>query len=328
VATDDNILVATASETTPVDEETITSELRHRGKLRVVPWLGWNEAESDTLSQQMIDADAMIVRTGTVNAHLMDMCENLEVIALHGAGVDQVDVAAASEREIIVTNVPGANARAVAEMTLGLALDLMRRITEGHEALSSGSWEDGLHTGKEMHSLKWGILGMGQIGANVAQLLDTFGTEIIYNDPDPKDEILNKLPDNVCSASKRELLNNSDVISVHVPLTEETTHLLDEQAISMMKDDAYLINVARGEVVDAKAAAAAAHAGKLGGVALDVFANEPAPAEDIEPLVGKRVILTPHLAGSTEESLREIAAKATRDIVRIWRGKEPKRRVN
>ncbi len=321
-----SVLVATATETTPVDSEAIEGILNGEGTLRIIPWLNRHAATVEMM-QIMEMARGLLVRTGTVDAELMDRCPHLQAIALHGAGVDQVDVQAAAERGITVTNVPGGNAQAVAEMTLGLALTLMRGIVPAHLAMSKGDWEGGLHTGREIRGMRWGILGMGLIGKLVAGLAHAMGAEVAFYHPRPRPELTEGLPGDVRAVSWENLLQRSDVISVHVPLTDENTHLIDAAAIGQMKLGAYLINVARGPVVQAEAAARAAHRGELGGVALDVFDREPAPGEDIEPLLGDRVVLTPHLAGSTQECLREIAERATRDIVRIWRGEHPQHPV-
>ncbi len=320
------VLVATATETTPVDRQAVDRVLQEEGMLHLVPWLGWDEATEETL-EVMSQACGLLVRTGTVDGDLMDRCPHLQVIALHGAGVDQVDVRAAHERGITVTNVPGGNARAVAEMTIGLALTLMRGIVPANAAMSRGNWEAGLHTGRQIAGRRWGILGMGLIGGIVARLAHSLGAEIVFHHPRPRPDLTDGLPTDVRAVSWKEVLESADILSVHVPLTEDTRHLIDAAAIGRMKAGAYLINVARGPVVQAHAAAQAAHRGHLGGVALDVFHREPAPAEDLEPLVGERVVLTPHLAGSTEECLEEIARRAAEDIVRVWRGEPPEHPV-
>ncbi|MFO8060272.1 MAG: NAD(P)-dependent oxidoreductase [Bacillota bacterium] len=316
-------LVATATETAPVDESEIVAVLGDAGHLDVVPWTDWEHA-TDELLERMCRADALLVRTGTIDEKLIGLCSNLKIITLHGAGVDQVDVAAAVDNGIWVTNVPGANARAVAEMTLGLALAMIRGIVSAHIALSGDDWHGGRFLGRQITSLRWGILGMGHIGRIVGHMASAIGAEIAYFDPYLPPSLKDTLPEEMVELdSKESLLRTSDIISVHVPLSDATFHLVDAESVELMKPEACLINVSRGGVVDGRALAQAAHAGRLGGVALDVFDTEPVVEEELKQLVGPRVIVTPHLAGSTEECLREIARRGTSDILRVWRGETP-----
>lgn len=320
-------LVATATETTPVNEAEILAVLGDAACLDVVPWYGWNEATEEMIVR-MGRADALLVRSGIIDDRLMARCPKLKVIAVHGAGVDQVDVEAAVNNGITVTNVPGANARAVAEMTLGLALTMVRGITSAHIALSEGRWDDARFLGREIASLRWGILGMGHIGRIVSRLAAALGAELAYFDPYLSSSLKQTLPEGTREVdSKEALLRTSDIISVHVPLNDSTVHLIDAESVELMKPGAYVINVARGGVVDGRSLAEAAHAGRLGGVALDVFDTEPVAEEELKSLVGERVVLTPHLGGCTEECLRQIAREATHDILRVWRGETPQHLV-
>lgn len=316
-------LVATVTDSTPVDAEEITRVLGDEARLVKVPWMGWDDATEEQL-EALGRAHAVLVRTGTVDGPLMDLCPDLQVITLHGTGVDQVDLSAAGRRDITVTNVPGANAHAVAEMTLGLALALARRITDAHVTLSRGDWEGARHNGREIRGMQWGIIGMGEIGKKVGALAAAVGCRVSYCGRRRQD------PSAVGGADwlqKEDLLRTSDIVSVHIPLTEETEYFIDEAALRMMKPGAFLINVSRGRVVDGRAAAMAAHSGHLGGAALDVFETEPITRAELNDLIGDRVVLTPHLGGSTEECLREIAHRAVLDIRRVWRGESPRHPV-
>ncbi len=321
-------VVATATTETPVDEESVAQVLDNCARLKVVPWQGWGQPDSEQLARSMMSAYGLLIRTGVVDADLMDKCSNLRVIALHGSGTDQVDLAAAQRRNITVTNVPGGNAVSVAEMTIGLALSLLRGIPQAHLKLTrTGDWDAARRTGRQLRDTTWGVVGMGYTGRTTARLASALGCCIIYHDPYLRPETQQELTGWERIGSLEDLLSESDLVSVHVPLNSDTYHLINENSVSAMSAGSYLINVSRGAVCDQLAVARASHEGNIAGVALDVFDPEPLSPEQVEKLTGPGVILTPHLAGSTTECLEAIARQAAADIRNVLKGKEPKNPV-
>ena len=317
-------VIATATEQTPVDQGSIEEIVSDAASFEVVPWVGWENQGSEELAERLAESAALLIRTGIVDSRLLQKCKHLEIITLHGAGTDQVDVAAAKELGITVTNVPGGNARSVAEMTLGLVLSLLRNIASAHSVLvREQDWSTARQTGREIRGLKWGLVGMGHTGRETAQLARSVGCQIAYHDPHLKKSDRESLPAGWEAMSFSDLLSSSDIISIHVPLNQQTHHLIDDKALSEMKSSAYLVNVSRGGVVDQVAATGAAHRGEISGVALDVFDPEPLTEDDIQMLKGPRVLLTPHLAGSTKECLTAIAREAACDIKRVLQGESP-----
>lgn len=266
----------------------------------------------------------LIVSTEPVTAAVMDRAGSaLRVIARYGSGTDNVDVAAATERGIVVTNTPGANDVAVAELTLGLMLALARRIPAAHDAVRRGRWERPV--GTELRGKRLGLIGLGRIGLEVAKLARAMGMEVTYYDVmrRPKEERRWDLT----FAPLTEVVAQADVISVHVPLTPATHHLIGARELSRVKPGALLINTARGGVVDEVALLAALENGRLAGAALDVFEREPPPA-DHPLLCHPKVIHTPHMAARTQEAVARMAEGAVAAVLDVLAGRRPAHVVN
>ncbi|MFQ5829556.1 MAG: phosphoglycerate dehydrogenase [Candidatus Methylomirabilia bacterium] len=257
------------------------------------------------LSERMADVQGLIVRSATkVTARVLESAPQLVVVGRAGAGVDNIDVEAATQRGVIVMNAPGANTIAVAEHTLGLLLALARNLPQAHAALKQGQWAKERFAGVELYHKVLGIVGLGRIGSEVARRALGLRMQVITYDPYLTAESAEKIGVEVVELD--ELLRRADFISVHTPLTMETRYLLGRAEFARMKDGVRLINCARGGVLDEEALVEAIRTGRVAGAALDVFEQEPLPPD--HPLLGvERVIITPHLAASTEEAQVEVA---------------------
>lgn len=317
-----------ATDELPIAEAPVLAALDGLAEVRTValPYKPLTDAEEARYAEDLQGAAALLLRSGYVTASLLDKLPDLRVIAVHGAGVDPVDVDACTERGVLVTNTPGANADAVTELTIALMLSLIRRIPESaHQTKTDRAWDAARHTGGELKGRTLGLVGFGQIGRRVATIANAFGMQVIASDPGLKPEVIEA--GRAHSVSLDELLAESDIISLHAPAIPATRHLIDADAIAKMKRGAMVVNCARGSLVDEAALAAALGSGQLGGAALDVLEGEPPdPASPIYD--APNIILTPHMAGSTEECLIAIARTAGEDIARVLRGEAPRFPVN
>jgi D-3-phosphoglycerate dehydrogenase len=245
-------------------------------------------------------AHALLVRSDTlVTAELIDLAPELRVIGRAGAGVDNIDVAVATRRGIPVLNAPGANTVSAAEHTLALLFALVRRIPWAAQSMREGAWDRKSFAGIELRGKTLGVIGLGRIGAHVARVARAIGMTVVAHDPYLPAQRAEDL--GVVLRSLDEVLAASDVVTLHLPLTDATRHLLDRHRLARMKRGAVLVNAARGELVDETALVEAVKARHLAGAAVDVFAAEPLPADS--PLRAEdRLLLTPHLAASTKEA--------------------------
>ena len=258
------------------------------------------------------DADALIVRSATkVNAEFLAACPVLKVIARAGAGVDNIDSAAATGRGIVVMNTPGGNTIAATEHTLGLMLSLARHIPEAQQSMREGRWDRKAYSGTELKDKVLGIVGLGRIGHAVAHRAKAFEMKIIAYDPILTPEAIREA--GVEPVTFEDLLARSDYIVLHAPASEATKNMINAETIAAMKPGVRLINTARGALIDAAALAAAIKSGKVAGAAVDVYPAEP-PAADY-PLLGLAgVIHTPHLGASTEEAQITVAVQAAQAV--------------
>ena len=249
--------------------------------------------------------EGLIVRSATrVTRAAIAAATRLEVIGRAGAGVDTIDVDAATERGIIVMNTPGGNTTAVAEHTLALVLALARRLPVADASLKAGRWEKNRLQGVELLGKTLGILGLGRIGSEVARRALGFRMQVLAYDPYLTREAAERL--GVESVELDELLSRSDFITIHTPLTGDTRHLIGEAELARMKPGVRLINCARGGIIDEAALARALASGQVGGAGIDVFETEPPPAD--HPLLRfEQVVLTPHLGAATDEAQSAVA---------------------
>jgi len=251
----------------------------------------WKNPEE--LKESIKDATALVVRNRTkVTADIIGAAPKLKVIARAGVGLDNIDIKAADAAGVVVVAGLGANAVSVGELTLGLALALLRDIPKHDVATRDGGWVRS--PGRELSGLTWGLLGCGATGLATAKLLQGFGCEIIGYDPFAKDLSSIKL------TTFEEVLKGSDVVSIHMPSTLQTNGAINSETLELMKTDAIIINVGRGEVINEEDLISALKNGRIAGAALDVRAQEPPITGEMESI--PNLILTPHVAGITSES--------------------------
>ncbi len=273
------------------------------------------------------DANALIsLLSDAIDREVMDSAPKLKVIGNYAVGYNNIDVDYAKKRGIVVVNTPGVLTETTADLAFALILAAARRVVEGDRFMRDGrfrGWEPMLLLGKEVYGATLGIVGAGRIGQAVARRAKGFNMRILYysrtRKPDFEKEIGAEYRD------LDDLLRESDIITLHVPLTPETRHLIGEREFAMMKDGAILVNTARGEVVDEDAMIRALKSGKLFSAGLDVFYGEPQVNPELFKL--KNVVLTPHIGSATEKTRRRMAEMVCRDVVRVLRGEEPEHRV-
>ncbi|TSJ64773.1 hydroxyacid dehydrogenase [Starkeya sp. 3C] len=283
--------------------------------------------ERAALLAEIAGARAVLTRDALVDAALMDAAPGLRVIGVHGTGVDNVDLAAATARGIPVVNTPGANARSVAEHALALVFHLAKQIGPGERAVRTGDASFKYRSAlTELEGATFGVVGFGAIGRETARLARALGMEPLVwtrraHDPAVAAAGLAHEPD------LGRLLARADIVSLHLPGGPQTRHLIGRAEIARMKPTAFLVNTARGAVIDEEALAEALRGKRIGGAGLDVFAQEPLPLSS--PLVGhENVVLTPHVAGSTEAALRRTATALARQVVEVLDGRRPDHLVN
>ena len=265
-------------------------------------------------------AAGILLRSGYITKSLLSRLPELKVIAVHGAGVDAVDLATCAKRKILVTNTPGANANAVAELTIGLMLSLIRQIPiSTHRVQTEHAWDSARHIGRELHGHTLGLIGYGQIGQRVGTLAQAFGMEVIAHDPGLTDEQIHHL--GASPLTFDELCTHADILSLHTPALPSTHHLIDHDVIARLKRGVVIINCARGTLIHEAALAAGLESGQVGGAALDVLDGEP-PDPQSPLFEAPNTLITPHMGGSTYQCLEAIATIAGRDIVRALKGEK------
>ena len=266
------------------------------------------------LGEAIAPYDALVVRSQTtVDAGVIEAAANLKVIGRAGIGLDNVDVEAATRRGVMVVNAPQSNILSAAEHTLALMLSLARNVSRADQALRGGSWERERFQGVELHGKTLGIVGMGRVGTMVAQRALAFGMRLIAYDPYVSNERARELGIELMP-DLGALLVQADVITIHLPRTPETEGLIAERELSLMKEDALVVNTARGGIIDEHALEAALTSGRLGGAALDVFEAEPVTEHPLFSL--PNVVVTPHLGAATREA-QDKAGIAIAEMVRL-----------
>jgi len=272
--------------------------------------------EHDRTEQDMItilgDADAAItLLSDPLTRRVLSSNPNLRIVANFAVGYNNIDTAAARELGIVVTNTPGVLTEATADLTMALILAVMRRIIEGdREIRTTGrcEWDPLKLLGSSLQGKRLGIIGMGRIGSAVARRATAFGLDVIHTSRS-------------AGTPLGELLETSDIVSLHTPLTEATRHIINREALSRMKRGAYIVNTSRGSLIDEDALCDALESGQIRGAALDVYEHEPA----VNPRLLKmdNVVIVPHIGSATEEARNAMARSAATDVYRFLKGEQP-----
>ncbi|MDJ0796033.1 MAG: phosphoglycerate dehydrogenase [Calothrix sp. MO_167.B12] len=280
----------------------------------------------EELVQIIGDYDALMIRSGTrVTEEIIAAGNNLKIIGRAGVGVDNVDVPAATRQGIVVVNSPQGNTIAAAEHALAMMLSLSRYIPDANASVKSGKWDRKTYVGAEVYKKTIGVVGLGKIGSHVAKVAKAMGMKLLAYDPFLSNERAEQLG---CQLVDLDLLlQQSDYITLHIPKTPESTHLINAERLAKMKPNARIINCARGGIVDESALAEALKSGKIAGAALDVFESEPLKESPLQSL-GKEMILTPHLGASTTEAQVNVAIDVAEQIRDVLLGLPARSAVN
>jgi D-3-phosphoglycerate dehydrogenase len=272
------------------------------------------------------DYDALMIRSGTrVTKEVIEAGANLKIIGRAGVGVDNVDVPAATRKGIVVVNSPEGNTIAAAEHTLAMMMAMSRYIPAANQSVKGGKWDRKSFTGVEVYKKTLGIVGLGKIGTHVATVARAMGMKLLAYDPYISHERAEQLG---CRLVELDILfQEADYITLHLPKTPETTHLIGAEAIAKMKPTARIVNCARGGIIDEAALAEALKQGKIAGAALDVFEQEPL-GESVLRDLGKEMVLTPHLGASTEEAQVNVAVDVAEQIRDVLLGLPARSAVN
>ena len=262
--------------------------------------------------------DALIVRSGTkVTADIIAEANQMKVIGRAGAGVDNIDVGAATRKGIVVMNTPGGNTISTAEHTMALMLSLARNVPQSFQSLQNDKWDRKKYTGTELFGKTLGVIGLGKVGREVADRAKAFGMNVIGYDPLLASETASKI--GLETVALEDVFKRSDFITVHTPLTEETRGVLGEKTFPLCKRGVRVINCARGGIIDEEALLKALESGQVAGAALDVFVKEPPVGNPL--LKHPKVIATSHLGASTEEAQEKVAKQIGEQIVDFFKGR-------
>ena len=304
----------------PVGEEMLT------GAGFEVRRIGPEERPLDAARMEAIvtreNPDVIISGAEPVTSGVLAASKTLRMVMKHGVGVDNIDLDAATSLGIVVANAPGTNTEAVADWVIGVMLALQRGICAASHSTRAGKW--GRFVGRELGAMTVGVIGSGRVGAEVIKRLQGFGAAVLAYDVVPNDELMSKY--GVRYVSLDELLGTSDLVTLHVPLMERTRKMIGETELSRMKETAYLINAARGELVDEEALYESLKAGRIAGAALDVYSTEPPSASPLIKL--GNVLATPHIAAYTYEAMECMDRMCAQTILAIFAGKRPRNLLN
>ena len=283
------------------------------------------DSSPESVMKLAADADAVLVTYAKINAEMIRQMQKVRIISRFGIGVDNVDLDAATEKGIVVTKVPDYCIDEVSDHAMALLLTAARKIPLANDQVHAGTWR--MPNVVPIHRLRGSVLGLvgfGRIPQLVAPKAKSFGMRVVAFDPYVPAEVFRNL--GVEKVEFADLLKISDYVSIHSPLTPETKGLFNADAFSRMKKGSYVVNTARGPIIDEAALAAAIDSGQIAGAALDVMTNEPPTGS---PLIGKRnVIITPHTSFYSEESLVELQTKASQEVANVLTGKPPRNPVN
>jgi glyoxylate reductase len=298
--------------------------IRERAEVRE----GGLDAAAERVREVAAGADALVADpTVAVNADLLDAAgPGLRMIANFAVGYDNVDLDECRRRGVIVTNTPDVLTDATAELALALTLAAARLLGDAERDLRSGAWrgwDPAAYRGLELSGATFGVVGMGRIGSRYAELLTGFGAEILYTARSRKPQLEHRL--GAAMVGLDELLRRSDVVSLHVPATPETEHMIDAGALKLMGEGSVLVNAARGSLVDLTALASALREGGIGAAGLDVYESEPEVPREI--LEAPRTVLSPHIGSATGKARDAMARTVAANVIAVLDGIEPPNRV-
>ncbi len=307
---------------------------RSFGSTSQKPWQVLAEAGCETvradMSQKMTEerliklldgVEAAIVGVVPMSARVLENAPRLKAVSAHGVGVDHIDLEAAARKGVIVANCPGANDQAVADLAIGLMVAIARQIPSVDQDVRSGKW--GRYHGSELWNKTLGLIGLGRIGRGVAKRALGFDMQVLAYDPYVDEQLAGAI--GVRMSSFEEVISAADFLSLHAALTEETRHMIGKSELENMKPSAFLINTARGGLVDEEALYAALVEGQLAGAALDAFAAEPPIDSPLLQL--ENVVLTPHIGAHTQEAIERVGVLAAQNVVQALQTGEPIHRV-
>lgn len=268
-------------------------------------------ADRSQLLSALPEADAVLIRSATkMDAEAIGVASRLKVIARAGVGLDNVDTKAATQAGVMVVNAPTSNIISAAELTCGHILGVARNIAPANRALKAGEWKRSKYSGVELYEKKLGIIGLGRIGALVAERMKSFGMEILAYDPYVTSARASQIGATLMDLD--DVLAQSDFLTIHMPKTPETVGMISDEQFKNMKDTAYVINVARGGLIDEEALGRALNAGIIGGAAIDVFVQEP--AVDLPFFAHDNAVVTPHLGASTDEAQEKAGISVAKSV--------------
>jgi glyoxylate reductase len=289
-----------------------------------------NAIPRDMLLDKVKDADGLLpLLTERIDGELMDAGESLKVVSNYAVGFNNIDTKAATERGIYVTNTPGILTDTTADAAFALLMAIARRVPEADRHIRAKGWIHAwgprMYIGSDVHRKTLGILGMGRIGSAIAKRARGFDMKVIYHDVYRREDLEEEM--GITFMPKDDVIRAADFLSLHVPLTPETHHMIGAEEMAAMKETAFLINTSRGPVIDEKALADALKDGVIAGAGLDVFETEPVSHDS--PLLGlDNIVLTPHLASGSIETRTKMATTAATNLVSVLQGRVPPNLVN
>lgn len=287
----------------------------HKGEL---PYMSFEE-----IAEVIGDIDGAIIGLDDWTEEVWKIAPKLKVVAKFGVGTDNIDKESAKRYGIKVINAPGINSNAVAELTIGIIIDMLRGVTRQHLSMTQGVWPR--YLGEELRGKTVGLLGFGAIAKLVAKKLQCFDVNVIASDLYPDLDTAKAY--GVEIVSTEDVITRSDIVSIHVPCTPETTHMFNDAVFASMKKGAYLVNAARGAIVDTEALIRALESGQIAGAALDAFENEPLKQDDPLLTCGK-VVCTSHTGAETREVYRNVSVCVAQGVIDVLDGREPRYWVN
>ena len=266
---------------------------------------------------ELADAQALLIRSRTpINAKTLDLAPNLKVIVTSTSGYDHIDLSAAQARNVKVMYTPDANSQSAAELTLLLMLATLRRAGESDRALRDGKWKDHFPPGSELCGKTVGIIGLGRVGGKVARFVQSFGARPVAFDPYQSDSVFLDLK--ITRMGLTEVLSQADIISMHIPLTEETRRMIRQETIEAAQEGVVFINTSRGKVVDESALVQALTSGHIAAAGLDVYEHEPL-ARESKLRKMSNVVLTPHIGAYTEQAFRRASFDAAQKVIAFFK---------